>query len=50
MLHIHRAERADGLVEGLGALVAEPLADPFAPEVVAVAEWQGCRGLLRARP
>ena len=36
MLHIHRAERADGLVEALGALLAEPPSDPFAPEVVAV--------------
>lgn len=36
MLHVHRAERADGLVEALRALLAEPLGDPFAPEVVAV--------------
>jgi exodeoxyribonuclease V gamma subunit len=36
MLHIHRAERADALVEALGRLLAEPLADPFAPDVVAV--------------
>jgi exodeoxyribonuclease V gamma subunit len=36
MLHVHRAERADGLVEALRALLAEPPADPFAPEVVAV--------------
>ena len=36
MLHIHRAERADGLVEALRALLAEPPADPFAPEVVSV--------------
>ncbi|HUQ64117.1 MAG TPA: exodeoxyribonuclease V subunit gamma [Acidimicrobiales bacterium] len=36
MLHIHRAERADGLVEALGDLVRQPLADPFATEVVAV--------------
>ena len=36
MLHIHRAERADGLVDALGALLAAPLDDPFAPEVVAV--------------
>jgi exodeoxyribonuclease V gamma subunit len=36
VIHIHRAERADGLVEALGALLAEPLPDPFAPEVVAV--------------
>jgi exodeoxyribonuclease V gamma subunit len=37
VLHVHRAERADGLVEALGALLADPLSDPFAPEVVAVA-------------
>ncbi len=36
MLHLHRAERADGLVEALRALLAEPPADPFAPEVIAV--------------
>ena len=36
MLHVHRAERADGLVEALRALLAEPPADPFAPEVIAV--------------
>src|SRR3954453_4112310 len=36
MLHIHRAERADGLVEGLRAVLAAPPADPFATEVVAV--------------
>ena len=36
MLHIHRAERADGLVDALGALLADPPDDPFAPEVVAV--------------
>ena len=36
MLHIHRAERADGLVDALAALLAEPPADPFAPELVAV--------------
>jgi exodeoxyribonuclease V gamma subunit len=36
VLDIHRAERADGLVEALRALLAEPLPDPFAPEVVAV--------------
>jgi exodeoxyribonuclease V gamma subunit len=36
MLHIHRAERADSLVEALRALLADPLPDPFAPEVVAV--------------
>ncbi|HSK56012.1 MAG TPA: exodeoxyribonuclease V subunit gamma [Jiangellales bacterium] len=36
MLHVHRAERADRLVDGLAALLAGPAADPFAPEVVAV--------------
>jgi exodeoxyribonuclease V gamma subunit len=36
MLHIHRAERADGLVAALGELLAEPPADPFAAEVVSV--------------
>ena len=34
--HIHRAERADGLVEELSALLVDPLADPFAPEILAV--------------
>ncbi|HEY6758455.1 MAG TPA: exodeoxyribonuclease V subunit gamma [Baekduia sp.] len=36
MLHLHRADRADRLVDALAAVLAEPLADPFAPEVVAV--------------
>ena len=36
MLHIYRAERADGLVEALGDLLTAPLADPFASEVIAV--------------
>jgi exodeoxyribonuclease V gamma subunit len=36
MLHVHRAERADALVAALRDLLAEPLTDPFAPEVVAV--------------
>lgn len=36
MLHVHRAERADGLVDALGALLADPPADPFAPEIVSV--------------
>ncbi|WP_433755058.1 exodeoxyribonuclease V subunit gamma [Nocardia sp. CA-135398] len=35
-LHIHRAERADALAEALAALLAEPLPDAFATEVVAV--------------
>jgi exodeoxyribonuclease V gamma subunit len=36
LLHIHRAERADGLVEALGELLVEPLPDPLAPDVIAV--------------
>lgn len=36
MLHVHRAERADALVEALAGLLADPPADPFAREVVAV--------------
>ncbi|MBW3614512.1 MAG: exodeoxyribonuclease V subunit gamma [Actinobacteria bacterium] len=36
MLHIHRAERADLLVEALGDVLVRPLADPMAREVVAV--------------
>ena len=36
MLHLHRAERADGLVRALAGLLREPLPDPFAPEVIAV--------------
>src|SRR4051794_18759757 len=36
VLHVHRAERADGLVEALRTLLAAPLDDPFAPEVVSV--------------
>src|SRR5690242_9541960 len=36
MLHVHRSERADALVDALGALLADPLPDPFAREVVAV--------------
>lgn len=35
-LHIHRAERTDLLADGLGALLARPLADPFAEELVIV--------------
>ncbi|WP_063037315.1 exodeoxyribonuclease V subunit gamma [Nocardia pseudovaccinii] len=35
-LHIHRAERADTLAEALAALLADPLPDAFAAEVVAV--------------
>jgi exodeoxyribonuclease V gamma subunit len=36
VLHLHRAERADGLVAALRDLLVDPLPDPFAPEVVAV--------------
>jgi exodeoxyribonuclease V gamma subunit len=36
VLHLHRSERADVLVEMLGDLLAEPLDDPLAAEVVAV--------------
>ena len=36
MLHVHRAERADGLIDALGALLADPLPDPFATEIVCV--------------
>jgi exodeoxyribonuclease V gamma subunit len=36
MLHVHRSERADALVDALRALLADPLPDPFACEVVAV--------------
>ena len=36
MLHVHRAERADRLADGLAETLLEPLEDPFAPEVVAV--------------
>ena len=36
MLHVHRAERADGLVMALREQLAHPLGDPFAAEVVAV--------------
>ena len=35
-LHLHRAERTDLLADGLGALLAEPLPDPFAQELVLV--------------
>jgi exodeoxyribonuclease V gamma subunit len=36
VLHVHRSSRADGLIDALGALLAGPQADPFAPEVVSV--------------
>lgn len=35
-LHLHRAERTDVLADGLGALLAQPLDDPFAMELVLV--------------
>ncbi|MCV7061784.1 exodeoxyribonuclease V subunit gamma, partial [Mycolicibacterium vaccae] len=35
-LHLHRAERTDLLADGLGALLANPLSDPFAEELVLV--------------
>ncbi|HZU71784.1 MAG TPA: exodeoxyribonuclease V subunit gamma [Acidimicrobiales bacterium] len=36
MLYVHRSERADHLVEALGDLLIDPLADPMEAEVVAV--------------
>ena len=36
VLHVHRSERADRLVEALADLLREPPADPLAVEVVAV--------------
>ena len=36
MLTVHRAERADRLVEALGRVLATPPEDPFEPEVIAV--------------
>ncbi len=35
-LHLHRAARTDLLADGLGALLADPLPDPFAEELVLV--------------
>lgn len=35
-LYVHRAERAEALADGLASVLARPLADPFAAEVVAV--------------
>src|SRR5271166_937959 len=35
-LHLHRAERTDLLADGLGALLSDPLPDPFAEELVLV--------------
>jgi exodeoxyribonuclease V gamma subunit len=36
VLHIHRSERADGLVDALAGVLAEPPEDPMAHEVIAV--------------
>src|SRR3954447_20467869 len=36
MLHVHRSDRADGLIAALRDLLAEPPDDPFARELVAV--------------
>jgi exodeoxyribonuclease V gamma subunit len=36
MLHIHRAERADRLADGLAETLIAPLEDPFTPDVIAV--------------
>jgi exodeoxyribonuclease V gamma subunit len=36
VLHLHRAERADRLAYALATILAEPPADPFTPEVIAV--------------
>src|SRR3954468_17848844 len=35
-LYLHRAQRSDLLADGLGALLADPLPDPFAEELVIV--------------
>jgi exodeoxyribonuclease V gamma subunit len=35
-LHLHRAARTDLLADGLGALLADPLPDPFAEDLVLV--------------
>ncbi|WP_342802330.1 exodeoxyribonuclease V subunit gamma, partial [Nocardia sp. No.11] len=35
-LHLHRAERADALADGLGRVLADAPVDPFTTEVVAV--------------
>src|SRR4051794_13253710 len=36
MLHVHRSDRADGLIAALRGLLAAPPEDPFARELVAV--------------
>ena len=52
-LHLHRAERTDLLADGLGALLSDPLPDPFAEELVIVPA-QGRRAMAQpaalARP
>ena len=35
-MHLHRAERADGLVTALAEVLASPLDDPMQPEVISV--------------
>ena len=35
-LHLQRAERTDLLADGLGALLADPLPDAFAEELVQI--------------
>ncbi|MGB7504999.1 MAG: exodeoxyribonuclease V subunit gamma, partial [Mycobacterium sp.] len=42
-LHLHRADRTDLLADGLGELLATPLPDPFAEEIVLVS----ARGMER---
>ena len=42
-LHLHRADRTDLLADGLGGLLAAPLPDPFAEELVLVS----ARGMER---
>ncbi len=56
-LHLHRAERTDLLADGLAALLAAPLGDPFAQELVlvparGVERWlsQRLAGVLGAGP
>jgi exodeoxyribonuclease V gamma subunit len=36
MLRVHRSDRADGLIEAVRGLLAEPPGDPFAPELICV--------------
>lgn len=47
-LHLHRAERTDLLADGLGGLLATPLPDPFAEELVLVPA-RGVERWLRQR-